>query len=39
MERRADENGGPKAAIHSGLASALGFHPWRALIVAPKERC
>jgi hypothetical protein len=28
---RADQNGGPKAAIHSGLASALGFHPWRAL--------
>jgi hypothetical protein len=31
MVWRADQDGGPKAAIHSGLASALGFHPWRAL--------
>src|ERR1035437_7896651 len=27
MEQRADQDGGRKAAIHSGLASALGFHP------------
>jgi hypothetical protein len=31
MEQRADPNGGPKAAIHSGLASALGSHPCGAL--------
>src|ERR1700733_15468317 len=31
MERRADQDGGPKAAIHSGLESALGSHPCVAL--------
>jgi len=27
MVRRADQEGGPKAALHSGLESALGSHP------------
>src|ERR1039457_5696360 len=31
MVRRADSGGGPKAAIHSGLDSALGSHPCVAL--------
>ena len=31
LERRADQEGGPKAAIHSGLESALGSHPCVAL--------
>ena len=29
--RAAEQGGGREAAVHSGLASALGFHPWRAL--------
>jgi len=39
MERRVKGGGGFEAAVHTGLGSALGFHPWIALIVAPKERC
>jgi len=31
MVRRADQEGGPEAAIHSGLDSALGSHPCVAL--------
>jgi hypothetical protein len=33
MVWRADQDGGPKAAIHSGLESALGSHPCVALSV------
>jgi hypothetical protein len=31
MVQRADQEGGPKTAVHSGLESALGSHPCVAL--------
>jgi hypothetical protein len=38
MEQRADPNGGPKAAIHSGLASALGFAVGTTIADRPPRR-